>query len=137
MTKEFPALDFGPLPAERVNAVLGTELEEGPVHMSGLAHRHAARDHPDDYADYFRHVATVIADPTFIGQAPKHRENFEMIRRIPGGDGRALLIAVGVEMDEQGRYRVKSVYSITSAELERKRAKGTVKLAPQTTTPPP
>lgn len=138
MSKAFPALDFGPLPVDRINAVLGTELEEGVVHMSGMAHRHAAEDHPEDYALYFEHVQTVIADPTFIGQAPKHRENFELIRRVPGGGGVSLLVAVSVEPDDQGRYRVKSVYSLSVAKLETKRAKGTIKIAPlKTTTPPP
>ncbi|MFM2150290.1 MAG: hypothetical protein RLZZ187_2596 [Pseudomonadota bacterium] len=104
--------------------------------MSGMAHRHIAQDHPADYAQHFHYAQAVIADPTFIGQAPKHRDNFELIRRIPGANGDALLVAVGIATDDQGRYRVKSVYTLTPAKLEAKRGKGTIKLARKTTTPP-
>jgi hypothetical protein len=138
MSNDYPSLDLGQLPAETINAVLGTELDAAPVHMSGIARRHVDEKRHEDYARYLPYVALVIAAPNFIGQAPKKRENIELIRRIPNTQGAALLVAVGLEMDEQGRYRVRSFYPLTPDELERKRLKGTIKPVPlKTTTPPP
>ena len=123
MTKQYGALDLGDLPVDAINRSSGMELEPGRVHMSALAHRHAAEKHPEDYPVCRPLVALVIADPTFVGQAPKHRENFEMVRRIPGGTGGAVLVAVGVERDRKGRYRVRSFYRITERQVAVRRAK--------------
>ncbi len=125
----YPALDLGDLPAEIINRTLGTELEPGPVHMSGLAHRHAAEKHPDDYPICRQHIAEVIRDPTFIGQAPNHRENIELLRRLREPPGSAVLVAVSLELDESGRYRVRSCYLVTEDEIGRKRQKGHIHLA--------
>jgi hypothetical protein len=65
-----------------------------------------------------------VQDPSFVGQAPKHGRNFELLRRIPGTGGDATLVAVKIEPDERGDYRVVSFYRITAQELQAKRSKG-------------
>ncbi len=118
----------------QINRVLGTELEPGPAFMSGAAHKHAAEKHPEDYAVCIANLALTISSPSFIGQAPHHSENFELLRRVPatpGAQGPTMLVAVGIERDVQGRYRIRSMYLIGQDELERKRSKGTIKLMPR------
>ena len=125
--KKYEALDFGPLPVDVINRILEMELEPGIAHMSGLAHKHAAEKHPTDYLVCHPLVSQTIADPTFVGQAPKHRDNFELIRRVPGGDS-AVLVAVSVDMDDDGRYRVRSYYLITEEDVTNRREKRYLKL---------
>jgi hypothetical protein len=127
-TKDYAALELGPLCVETINRTLGMELPPGSAHMSALAHRHAAEKHPLDYPVCHPLIALVIADPTFIGQSPRHRDNFEMVRRLPGSGG-AVLVAVSVETDNKGRYRIRSFYVIAEAEVSARRAKRHLLLA--------
>lgn len=122
--RSYEALDLGPLPAERINAALGTDLSPGAVRLSSQAHRHVAEDHPDDYATCIAALPAAIASPTFAGQAPGHGRNFEIVRRIAGRDAGALLVAIGLELDSDGAYRVRSCYIITRETLERRRQAG-------------
>ncbi len=92
--------------------------------MSPRAHRPIAEDHPDDYEVCLANLPATLQSPTYIGQAPRHRENFEMIRRVTGKDGRAVLVAVGVTPDRLGKYRVVSSYVLTPEVVERKRLAG-------------
>src|ERR1700722_5384157 len=109
----YPAVDLGPLPDAAINAVLGTELEPGRVRLSARAHRHIAEDHPDDYGVCFPALAEAVAAPSFIGQAPRRTGNFEMLRRINHPDGKLVLVAVGLEIDDAGDYRVRSCYLVS------------------------
>lgn len=120
-TPHYPALDLGPLPVQLVNAALGTELEPGNVRMSAAAHRHMAEDHPDDYAVCAASLSLAIAEPSFIGQAPEHTSNFEMVRRIRHPDGKAVLAEIGLERDCAGDYRVRSCYLIAAATVDERR----------------
>src|SRR4029077_10954858 len=117
----YPAVDFGPLPVAAINAVLGTELEPGHVRLSEQAHRHIAVDHPDDYAVCFSALAAAIAAPSFIGQAPRRTGNFEMLRRINHPEGKLVLVAVGLEIDDAGDYRVRSCYLVSAEQVDRRR----------------
>jgi hypothetical protein len=78
----YPAIDLGPLPVELINHVLATELEPGGVRLSERAHQHIAEDHPRDYALCLASLRKAIAEPSFIGHAPKHNGNFEIVRRV-------------------------------------------------------
>lgn len=71
-------------------------------------------------------IAAAVASPNFIGQAPAQPRNFEMIRRTRVSAGEVVLIAIGLDMDEQGDYRVRSGYSITTEKLDRRRQSGHV-----------
>ncbi len=126
----YPAVDLGPLPVEAINAVLGTELEPGHVRLSEQAHRHIAEDHPGDYAMCFPALAAAIAEPSFIGQAPRRTGNFEMLRRINHPEGKVVLVAVGLDMDGAGDYRVRSRYLVTGEQVDRRRRDGRLRPPP-------
>jgi hypothetical protein len=83
-----------------------------------------AEDHPADYADCIAALPATIASPTFIGQAPGHTRNFEMVRRIARPDGQAVLVAIGLEVDDVGDYRVRSCYLISAATVDARRRAG-------------
>jgi hypothetical protein len=102
----------------------GTELDPGPVRLSEAAHRHMAEDHPDDYAVCITSLPQAIADPSFIGQAPKRTGNFELVRRVNRPDGKAVLVAVGLEADLSGYYRVRSCYLVTAETVDNRRRAG-------------
>lgn len=112
---------IGDLPVAKINAVLDTELEPGKVRLSRMAHRHIAQDHPDDYPVCMAALATAISEPSFIGQAPKHPDNFEMIRRMNRPDGREVLVAVGLEPDGTGAYRIVSCYLVDGGQVNARR----------------
>lgn len=127
----YPALDFGKLPAEAINAALGTELEPGSVRLSAKAHRHMVKDHPADYDVCIAALPAAIATPSFAGQAPGHTSNFELIRRIARADGKAVLVAIGLEPDARGAYGVRSCYLIESGKVDERRQKGRLKAVPR------
>ncbi len=126
----YRAVSLGPLPVEAINRVLGTELEPGPVRLSAVAHRHMAEEHPDDYAACIAALALAIASPTFVGQAPKHTRNFEIVKRVPRPDRRAVLVAVGIERDDAGEYRVRTCYLVEPEKVEQRRRNGTLRQVP-------
>lgn len=120
----YPPIDFGPLPVDLINAILGTELEPSRVRLSAQAHRHIAEDHPDDYATCIAALPLAIAEPSFVGQGPGHTRNFELVRRVARADGPAVLVAIGLEMDDKGEYRVRTCYLISAGKVdERRRAR--------------
>jgi CO/xanthine dehydrogenase FAD-binding subunit len=121
----YKPLLLGPLPTQAIDATLGTELEPGQVYLSARAHEHIAKDHPADYAVVMRHLPAVVARPTFVGQAPLHARNMELIGRVRVAGRRGhVLVAVGLEPDEGGRYRVRSAYVVEEAKVEVRRQKG-------------
>jgi len=124
----YPSRTLGPLPVDLINAALGTELEPGTVRLSPQAHRHMAEDHPADYPVCIAALAVTVAAPTFIGQSPGHSRNFEMVRRVARADGSAVLVAIGLDRDERGDYRVRSCYLIEAEKVESRRLKGHLKL---------
>lgn len=116
-----------------INAALGTELEPGPVRLSEAAHRHMAEDHPDDYLDCLTLLPQVVAAPTFIGQAPRHGRNFEMVKRVVRPDGKVVLVAIGLEPDDTGVYRVRSCYLISAETVDKRRQARTLRPASPST----
>ncbi len=126
--KPYPAVDLGPLPVDLINAALNTELEPGYARLSRTAHRHMATDHAADYPVCIAEIAATIAAPTFIGQAPEHGRNFEMVRRIGRADGSAVLVAIGLEPDDRGDYRVRTCYLLEAGKVEDRRRQGRLKL---------
>ncbi len=124
MPKYYPAFDLGWFPVDLVNRTLGTELDPGRVRLSRMAHRHMAEDHPDDYATCIAALPAAIAAPTYIGQAPHHGRNIEFVKRVRGVKGWMVLVAIGLEPDERGDYRVRSAYLVTEATVEHRRQTG-------------
>jgi hypothetical protein len=126
--KLFPAIDLGPLPVALVNDALGAELDQGHARLSQAAHRHMAIDHPADYPVCIAEIAAAIASPTFVGQSPRHGRNFEMIRRIGRADGSVVLVAVGLEPDGSGDYRIRTCYLLEAGKLEQRRQQGRLRM---------
>lgn len=77
-----------------------------------------AVDHPTDYSICIVELAAAIATPTFVGQAPGHGRNFEMIRRIGQPDGSVVLVAISLEPDEHGDYSVRTSYLLEAHKVE-------------------
>ena len=113
-----------------VNAVLGTELDPGIVRLSARAHEHMAKDHPADYPTCIVALPDVIATPTFIGQAPGHTGNFEMLRRIARPDGRVVLAAIGLQ-PAAGFYLVRSCYLVSAELVNNRRLAGRLFVPPR------
>ncbi len=124
MPKRYPALHLGWLPVDLINRTLGTELDPGRVRLSGRAHRHIAEDHPNDYAVCMKALPSAVTAPTYIGQAPHHAGNIELVRRVRGVEGWMVLVALGLEPDGRGDYRVRSAYLIREATVEGRRLRG-------------
>lgn len=123
------ALLLGPLNVDIVNDTLDTELEPGDLYLSREAHWHIACDHTADYDACIAALHRIGNAPSLLGQAPKHGRNFEMIARFRSADPARsyVLIAVGLERDERGSYRVKSAYSLAEHEVTKRRMKGHLK----------
>ena len=124
----YKPLQFGALPVDLINDALDTELEPGNVRLSGEAHEHVAEDHPAaDYPICMAALSSALASPTFIGQAPGHTRNFEIIKRINHPDRKSVLVAIKLEPDARGDYRIVSCYLIEAFKVEARRQKGLLK----------
>lgn len=123
----------GKMPAEDVYRTLGIEIDEGEVKFSSAAQRHALQNHPSDVPRIIPNLSQLITSPLYIGDDHRNPGKIEIVGRIPGHDG-AALVALTVEKDERdGCYQVCSTYFINQSELDRKRHKGilrSVKIRP-------
>lgn len=122
----FKAFRIGPLPAPAINAVLGTELDVADVWVSKIAHQHIALDHPEDYAAIKANIIDIVTSPTWVGQDPKHAENFYLVRRVLQGKEDAVLVAIGLEPSAYGTYNVRTAYSIREDDILTRRLKGSL-----------
>lgn len=128
---KFTPIKFSPFPHDMVNRTLGTELEPGDVYFSGVAQQHVWDEHPNDYPLIVPRIREVILDPSWVGQAPRRSNSIEFVRRLASADAGSpenvkrvmALAAVSIILDEWGSYRVQSVYTISEAKVEARRAK--------------
>ena len=120
-------MDFGPAPIELIERTLKLELDPGPIVLTRGAMRHVKRRHPADFERYLPFVARIVRDPTWIGDDLLNPDKIELVGRIPGGEG--LLVAVVLERDERGRYRVASFYPVAQKKIDARRRSGYLKLA--------
>jgi hypothetical protein len=56
-------------------------------------------------------IAAVIATPTYVGQSPRHLDGFELVK--VADDGRHVLVALTMAIDDKGVYPVQSLYPIS------------------------
>ncbi len=89
-----------------------------------------AEEHPHNDAACIAASTIAIASPTFVGQAPKHTRNFEIVKRVPRPDRRAVLVALGIERDDAGEYRVRTCYLVEPEKVEQRRRNGTLRQVP-------
>lgn len=124
----FVLLELGPLPTDVIEATLGIEVEPGPVVFTVSNQKHAQREHPEDFGRCLPHIGTVIAQPMFLRDDFKNKGKIEIISRIPAL-GSGLLVAIEIEPDEQGRYRVSSMYPISQKKIDNRRNARTLFIA--------
>ena len=118
----------GPMPDEDIYRTLGIELEPGEVKFSAAAQKHAFKRHPNDVPRIVPHLSQIISRPTYLGDDHRNAEKIEIVGRIPGVGG-AALIALTIQKNEaDGFYHVCSSYFITQSELDKKRDKGILKI---------
>jgi hypothetical protein len=127
---QYPAIEPGPLCVDAINTVLGTELGSGHVWLSKRAHEHMATDHPEDYAICFAALSLIITSPTLIGHAPKRTTNFELYRRVNHPEGKVVMAAVGLEVDGDGHYRIRTSYLASGEVVNDRRLAGRLKPPP-------
>ena len=75
-----------------------------------------ATKHPESLSAAELHLEAAITEPDYVGQAPQHFENIEMIRRTPAGP---LLVAIKIRNKKGFEVRplVASVYLIEQRKL--------------------
>ncbi|WP_295194425.1 hypothetical protein [uncultured Brevundimonas sp.] len=120
---KYKPIDCGPLAVGVVNDAMGWTLRPGLVHFSASAQEHAEDRHPADYALCIRHIGQILQAPDWVGQGPKDREGFVMVRRVAVAKA-ILLVAIKLKPDVQGRYVVASTYRVSQHDLEGRVAKG-------------
>ncbi len=124
---KYKAFRLGPLPAAAINAALGTELEVADVWVSKAAHQHIALDHAPDYPAVIANLIDIIRSPTWVGQDPKHGENFYLVRRVADSEGAVpILIAIGLELSEHGTFNVRTGYAISEEDILTRRLRGSL-----------
>ena len=123
------AFRVGPLPADRINKALGTELETADVWVSKACHSHIADDHPDDYQVILANIVDILRTPTYAGQDAHNAKGFYLVKRIDQAiKGREFaLVAIALEVSQFGTYNVKSAYTIKQADVDSRRLKGALK----------
>ena len=114
---------FGPLPVGRINRALALELEPGDVVFSRRARQHAAEHHPDDFPLCLPFVASVVANPLYVGDDFRNDSKIELICRIPAL-GSGLLVAISVRRDPSGLCRIASIYPISDRKIANRLDKG-------------
>jgi len=112
-------LDLGPLPTTRINGLLGLNLVPAVVHFSVRAQQHALQRHPDNFTICRRHIASIVANPDYVGQSPGQSDGFELIGEAHQ-DQAIVLVAIKINPDHAGRYIVASTYLIDQNKLERR-----------------
>lgn len=118
-------IPLGPLPVDMINRTLGLDLEPGEVVFTAAAQRHAIKRHADDYAKCVPHLGQAISSPSFVGDDFKNPSSFELVVRVAALGG--VLVAVGVERDASGHYRVYSAYPVSGTTIENRRQKNHLK----------
>lgn len=122
------AFRVGPLNVEPINKALGTELDPADVWVSKACHAHIADDHPDDYELIMANIVEIVRSPTWVGQDPRHGENFYVVKRIVSADATDFaLVAIGLELSAFGTFRVRTAYTIDQADVDTRRLRGSLK----------
>jgi hypothetical protein len=123
-------LELGPLRVDLIEATLGIEVEPGPVVFTVSNQKHSATRHPDDFGRCLPHIGSVIANPTYLRDDFKNGGKIELIARVTALRS-GLLIAVEIEPDELGRYRISSMYPVSQKKIDNRREAGTLLIVKQ------
>jgi hypothetical protein len=124
--KKYKDVDLGPMPVDDINRTLGLELEPGEVVFSAASQRHAESRHEDDFARCLAFVAFAVKEPVYIGDDLRNGGKIELVRRMSTKEG--LLVALTIAQDENRRYHVCSMYPISQSTIDKRRAKGFLRI---------
>ena len=124
-----PSVVLGPLPINRINKGMGTELEPGMLIVPAGMDVHVSRKRPGEYARLLPHLGAVTANPLYAGDDFKN-EGIEIIGSAPGSGGEFILIAICLTLDNGGNYQVRTFYSITDEKIQQRRRKGVLNVLP-------
>ena len=116
-------------PVEIIYKTLGIEMDAGPVKFSVPAQRHAFARHPDDFPIIIPHLSQILTSPLYLGDDFKNPGKIELVGRIWGVGGAALVSLTVAKNVRDGCYHVASTYLITQAELDKKLQKQVLKVA--------
>jgi hypothetical protein len=117
-------LVLGPLPVEDINCTLDLELDPGLVILTGGAQVHAMRKHPTEYPIYQPHIAAVIADPLYVGDDFNNPGCIEIIGIVPPPISGFVLVAIGIEINADGNFHVRSFYPVSRQKIQKRLEKG-------------
>lgn len=119
----------GAAPVDAIYATLGIEMDEGDVKCAAPALNHAAKRHPQDVPVILPHLSDIISNPLYMGDDLRNPDKIELVGKIAGRSGAALVAITIVMSEADGYYHVCSMYMITQSELDKKRSKGILKVA--------
>lgn len=120
-------VNLGPLPVALINRVLGYELEAGDLVLKFAAQIHAEKRHPEEFSVMFPALAEVLASALYVGDDHNNPNKIELIGKIQNRD-QFILIAVTIEVDNDGSYKVVSFYPVSQNKIQNRREKGFLKL---------
>lgn len=115
---KYKPLDCGPLAVATINIALRLDLAPGRTHFSASAQEHAEDRHPADFAVCLANIRDIVRAPEWVGQNPRDREGFTLVRSALAGKA-IILVAIKMKRDPDGRYVVASTYRLTGMTLKR------------------
>lgn len=122
------SITFGPMPHDSVNKTLGLEIDDGMVIMSGRSQIHTSNKRPDIYTQCLPHIARIVSAPLYIGDDLKNAGKIELVGRVLSIN-KTILVAVDLEKDLQGNYRVVTFYPISDQKVTNRLGNGFLKIA--------
>lgn len=117
----------GPLPPDRIDVTRGMELEAGEIIFTAPVQLHASQKHGDDCAKCVPYLGLAISEPLHIGDDYFNPGKRELVARVTPL-GVAVLIAVIIDPDLDGRYRIAYLCPISLAKVESRYQKGLLKV---------
>ncbi|MCW9036026.1 MAG: hypothetical protein OQJ97_17525 [Rhodospirillales bacterium] len=118
MKKTLIPLELGPLPIEKINRALSLELKPGNVILPIANQQHAMKRHPKEYPYCFPYVGAAIQNPMYIGDDHRNHGKIELIGGLPGIKNRMLLVAINIEITDEGVYKVSSFYPVSRNKID-------------------
>ncbi len=104
-------------------------MNAGGVKFSVAAQNHAFKRHPGDVPIIVPALSEIVTNPLYLGDDLRNPGKIELIGRIRGHVGGAL-VSLTIEKNKQDDcYHVCSIYMISQAELDKKISKRIVKVA--------
>ena len=69
-------------------------------------------------------VAGVVVTTFVLQDGKRNNDRIELVGRAPASGYDAILVAVRIELDDMGRYRVCSLYPISEERVQNRKEKG-------------